>query len=41
MKGQQGAFRLRIGDIRVLFTLDYTALVMDVVKIAHRREAYR
>jgi mRNA-degrading endonuclease RelE of RelBE toxin-antitoxin system len=34
-----GAFRLRVGDYRVLFTLDENA--MRIFGVRHRSEAYR
>jgi mRNA interferase RelE/StbE len=34
-------FRLRIGDLRVSFTVDYAAQTMDVYEIAPRGGAYR
>lgn len=34
-------YRVRQGDWRVLYEIDDAAKVVDVVKIAHRREAYR
>jgi mRNA interferase RelE/StbE len=34
-------YRLRVGDWRVIYTLLDDALVVLVVRIAHRREAYR
>jgi mRNA interferase RelE/StbE len=36
-----GGFRLRVGDYRVLYALRDDLLVLLVVQIAHRREAYR
>ena len=41
LKGVPDGYRLRVGDWRVLFTLDHGAQKMDVYGIAHRREAYR
>jgi mRNA interferase RelE/StbE len=35
------SYRVRQGDYRVLYAIDDAAKVVDVVKIAHRREAYR
>jgi mRNA interferase RelE/StbE len=34
-------YRLRVGDWRVIYTLRDDVLVVLVVRIAHRREAYR
>ena len=42
LKGAQRAFwRYRVGDWRVLVRLEHDRLVVLVVRIAHRREAYR
>ena len=35
------AYRLRIGDYRVLYTIDDEAKRVFVYSVAHRREAYR
>lgn len=34
-------YRLRVGDWRVLYTLDNNILVVLVVDVPHRREVYR
>jgi len=41
LAGIPNGVRLRIGDWRVSFTLDYAAQVMDVFEIAPRGGAYR
>jgi mRNA interferase RelE/StbE len=40
LQGQPG-YRLRVGDWRVVYTLQDDVLTVLVVRIAHRREAYR
>ncbi len=35
------AYRLRVGDYRVLYTIDDDARRVFVYAVAHRREAYR
>jgi mRNA interferase RelE/StbE len=40
MKGSY-QYRLRVGDWRVVYTLDDDVLLVMVVRVAHRREAYR
>jgi mRNA interferase RelE/StbE len=35
------AYRLRVGDYRVVYGLDDGQLVVVVVRVAHRREVYR
>ncbi len=34
-------YRLRVGDWRVLYLLDRDRIVVQVVRVAHRREVYR
>lgn len=40
LKGANG-YRLRVGDWRVIYTLHDDSLVVLIVRVAHRREAYR
>jgi len=35
-----GCFRYRIGDYRVIYTLDHTAEKLIVLKVGHRRDVY-
>ena len=34
-------YRIRIGDYRVVYTVDKTARTITVVRIRHRRDVYR
>ena len=36
-----GGYRLRVGDWRILYTVDDPAREVHVYRIKHRREAYR
>ena len=36
-----GTFRFRVGDWRVIYTLEDDLLVMLVLRVGHRREVYR
>ena len=40
LQGQE-VYRIRIGDYRILYVIDDSAKRIDVISIAHRREAYR
>ena len=40
LKGRD-AYRLRVGDLRVIYEFDGDAMVVLVLRIANRREAYR
>lgn len=39
--GSQNAYRLRVGDHRVVYTVDDAIRVVAVEKVRHRREVYR
>lgn len=39
--GEQTAWRLRVGDYRVIYDVFDDELIVSVVRAAHRREAYR
>jgi mRNA interferase RelE/StbE len=41
LKGEENAYRLRVGDYRALYEVHDTRLLVLVVKIGHRREVYR
>jgi len=41
LRDRTGEYRLRVGDYRVLYVVDDTAHVVEVIAIRHRREAYR
>jgi mRNA interferase RelE/StbE len=37
----EDAYRLRVGDYRVLYTIDDTEMLVTIYAIGHRREVYR
>ena len=37
----QEKYRVRQGDYRIVYSIDDKELVIDIVKIGHRREVYR
>jgi mRNA interferase RelE/StbE len=39
--GSESLYRIRVGEFRVLFEVHDDRLAIVVIKIAHRREAYR
>ncbi|MBP2656195.1 MAG: ParE toxin of type toxin-antitoxin system, parDE [Firmicutes bacterium] len=41
LKGELDRWRLRVGDYRVVMTIDQGRLIIIALHIAHRREAYR
>jgi mRNA interferase RelE/StbE len=41
LQGEDRLYRLRVGDYRVIYSIEGRRLVVVVVKIGHRREVYR
>jgi mRNA interferase RelE/StbE len=41
LSGERNLWRLRIGDYRVLYSVDDRQRVVDVNAVRHRRDAYR
>jgi mRNA interferase RelE/StbE len=41
IRGTEGAWRLRVGDYRVIYRVDDAARTVDVVAVRHRRDVYR
>jgi len=41
LQGLKGAYRVRVGDYRIVYTIDDGRLIVVVVDLGHRREIYR
>jgi len=41
LKGEDNLWRIRVGDYRVVYTIQDKKLVILVVRIAHRKDAYQ
>ncbi len=41
IKGSQNDWRLRVGDYRVLYEIDNKAGAIKIMRVKHRRDAYR
>ena len=41
LAGQEGLYRLRVGDFRVAYQIDNGQLIILVVKVGNRRDVYR
>lgn len=41
LQGSEDAYRIRVGDYRVIYTVDDAVLIVAVERVRHRREAYR
>ncbi len=40
LKGSNDLYRIRVGDYRVVYSVEDTILVVDVRRVAHRRDVY-
>lgn len=40
LHGARNLWRIRVGDYRIVYTVNDTAKAVDVTRIAHRREVY-
>lgn len=40
LKGEHDSWRIRVGDYRVIYTIDDTIRVLDVRKVGHRKDIY-
>ena len=40
LKGGHNEWRIRVGDYRVVYTIDDAALLVEVTRIRHRSEVY-
>lgn len=41
LSGSDCAFRIRVGDYRVIYEVFRDSLVVEVVRVRHRRDVYR
>lgn len=41
LHGSESGFRIRVGDYRIVYTVDDEVLVVAIERVRHRREVYR
>jgi mRNA interferase RelE/StbE len=41
LKGSQNDWRIRVGDYRVIYEIDDNSKVIRLMKVSHRKSAYR
>ncbi|MFI3198115.1 MAG: type II toxin-antitoxin system RelE/ParE family toxin [Methylococcaceae bacterium] len=41
LTGSDNAYRIRSGDYRIIYTVFNTELIVEVIKIGHRKDVYR
>jgi mRNA interferase RelE/StbE len=40
LKGRQNQYRVRLGDYRIIYSVEDMALVVRIIKVGHRRDIY-
>jgi mRNA interferase RelE/StbE len=40
LKGRKNQYRVRSGDYRIIYSVEDAALVVEVIKLGHRRDVY-
>jgi len=41
LSGSQRAYRIRVGDYRIIYEVHGSVLLIDVVRVGHRRDVYQ
>jgi mRNA interferase RelE/StbE len=41
LKGDYNAYRIRVGDYRVIYTIEDEIKIIEIQRIRHRKEAYK
>ena len=41
LEGEDNLWRIRVGDYRIVYTIEEKKLIVLVVRIAHRKDVYR
>ena len=41
LKGSDNAYRIRSGDYRVIYTVLNAKLIIEIIKVSHRKDVYK
>ncbi len=41
LSGSANAYRIRVGDYRIIYTVENKVLLITIIRIGHRKEVYR
>jgi mRNA interferase RelE/StbE len=41
LTGSHCAYRIRVGDYRIIYEVWETTLIVEIIKVGHRRDVYR
>ena len=39
--GRDSVYRIRVGDYRIVYSIESSVLTIEIIKVGHRREIYR
>lgn len=39
--GSDSIYRIRVGDYRIIYSIESSVLTIEIIKVGHRREIYR
>lgn len=41
LRGSEHTYRIRVGDYRVVYTIAANTLVIEIIRVGHRKDVYR
>ena len=41
LQGSQHTYRIRVGDYRIVYSVEEQVLLIEIIRIGHRKEIYR
>jgi mRNA interferase RelE/StbE len=41
LKGEDNAYRIRVGDYRIIYTIEDVIKIVEIQRIRHRKDAYK
>ncbi len=41
LKGEDNSYRIRVGDYRVIYTIEEVIKIVEIQRIRHRKDAYK
>jgi mRNA interferase RelE/StbE len=41
IRGSERSYRIRVGDYRVVYTIEEDLLIVEIVRVRHRKDVYR
>ena len=39
--GSDSIYRIRVGDYRIIYSIEFSVLTIEIIKVGHRRQVYR